>query len=703
MALIGKIRQNSWLLVVLVALGLGGFIFMDMFSGQQSLFGPDLSTMGKVEGKKISINEFTRAEQLLYGSSAGEVFTRRDYLWNYFVEETIIDKEAGLIGLGVSRDELMDLQFGTNISPIIQQRFMNPQTQQLDRTRLNDFKQAIEGGQLTDPQIRSYWAMQEKEVINQRLKEKISNLVTKAFYTPTWMAEQYFKEQNSRVDFAYVHVPFDEIDNADVALSDADYKAYLDENPSLYDNEEETRRIEYVTFSVAPTAADTAEIHQQLTELASGFAEATNDTLFVETNYGSLSPGFVTKESLSEAISDTVFQLSPGTVYGPYEEGGAIKLVKVLERFNMADSADTRHILISAAAPQEFLQAEKTADSLINLLNNGASFDTLVMRFSKDGGSVSTGGKYENVVPNQFVPEYDNVLFVTGEINKLYKVRTTYGVHIVQVLSRSASTTQRVRLAYVEQPILPSQKTQDDRYREALNFVEVNRTLEALRKAAAEKNLEVESSAPVQRNDFMLGTLEPGQASRDVIRWAFDKDTDVNDVSPEIYIYQDQINLYNNKYVVAALSSIIKAGKPRLEDIKKDIEPQVINRKKAEMIKERMRGKDMNAIAREFSVELDTASQVSFGAAFLPGLGSEPKVIAKAFSMESNAVSEPIGGNSGVYVIKLLVAPSDVESSLTMAQQRRMASATPRAQVSSRIIPAIVKNADVKDYRYRFY
>ena len=39
MALISKIRKNSWILIVLIGLGLGGFIIMDMTSGQQSIFG----------------------------------------------------------------------------------------------------------------------------------------------------------------------------------------------------------------------------------------------------------------------------------------------------------------------------------------------------------------------------------------------------------------------------------------------------------------------------------------------------------------------------------------------------------------------------------------------------------------------------------------------------------------------------------------
>jgi len=39
MALIGKIRKNSWLLILMLALGLGGFVAMDMINNASSQVG----------------------------------------------------------------------------------------------------------------------------------------------------------------------------------------------------------------------------------------------------------------------------------------------------------------------------------------------------------------------------------------------------------------------------------------------------------------------------------------------------------------------------------------------------------------------------------------------------------------------------------------------------------------------------------------
>jgi len=50
----------------------------------------------------------------------------------------------------------------------------------------------------------------------------------------------------------------------------------------------------------------------------------------------------------------------------------------------------------------------------------------MATQFSQDPGSAANGGKYENIPPNQFVPEYGDVASF-GNIGQLYSVRTQYG------------------------------------------------------------------------------------------------------------------------------------------------------------------------------------------------------------------------------------------------------------------------------------
>jgi len=53
MALIGQIRNNSWILIVMMALASLGVILMYMSDDRTSLFGGSQFQMGKVNGTKI--------------------------------------------------------------------------------------------------------------------------------------------------------------------------------------------------------------------------------------------------------------------------------------------------------------------------------------------------------------------------------------------------------------------------------------------------------------------------------------------------------------------------------------------------------------------------------------------------------------------------------------------------------------------------
>ena len=127
MALIGKIRKNYWLILIVLGLALAAFIMMDM-TGASGPAGPTTATMGSIAGERIDYGAFQRTESEYYGNAPGDLFSKRKTIWDFYVENALLKKEGKALGLNVSRDELMDLQFGANQSQIIQQNWRNPQT-----------------------------------------------------------------------------------------------------------------------------------------------------------------------------------------------------------------------------------------------------------------------------------------------------------------------------------------------------------------------------------------------------------------------------------------------------------------------------------------------------------------------------------------------------------------------------------------------
>ncbi|MCB9277721.1 MAG: peptidylprolyl isomerase [Lewinellaceae bacterium] len=712
MALIGKIRKNYWLLVLPVALALGGFIIMDAMSqSTRGSMGSQL-LLGKVGKTKIDRMQFERIYGVLY--SSGDPYQNRNALWNWYVEDAILQQEADALGIGVSNAEVVDLEFGPNPSPIIVQRFPDqniPGT--VNRDQLNMFKSLIENPQQLQQAISTgqlgasfpdFWKHQEKEIVKSRLQTKIANLVSKAMYTPNWMAEMLFAEQNQPVDFSYVKVGYGDIDNTDVTLEDKDYQSYIAENEAKLRKEEETRILKYVSFDVVPTPADSADLKKRIAELIPGLEQAapSEDSSFVLRNKGVITGMYMKKDDLAGmTIADTVFKMSAGQVYGPYLDNGAYQAVKVRDRVMMADSADSRHILIQASTPAQFKTAEKRIDSLRNVLASGAaSFDSLAIKFSQDQGSAAKGGKYENTAPNTFVPQYNRVLFITGEIGKIYKVKTDYGWHLIEVLRRSASKSERVDLAFLSEEIIPSRETENAVYQKATAFQSDNQSLDAMTKAAVAEGLRVETSPALEKVASTIGTLGSGEESREIVKWAFG--AGVGDVSPKVYTYKDPAGFFDGKYVVAALSAIQKAGLPSVASAKEELEQAVITWKKGQMISANLKGKDLAAAASEYKVAIDTARNVNFVQGDIPNLGREPAVVGAAFHLQPNQTSGPVIGEGGVVLVQLLSKP-EIPAATNLPLMRQLQNTSLRSQVNARLMTAIKKQEKIVDRRAMFY
>ncbi len=698
MALIGEIRQRSWILIILVGFAMLGFIFMDMFSGDRSILSGRGTSIGEVDGESLDQREFERAYSALYTGSSGDAFQQREQLFNYMVEDRIVRTEAREAGVMVPADELDDLLHGTRLSPIIQQRFRDPQTGQINRETLNSYRDAENNGTISDPDVvdpsRSrFWFFQKTEVNKQRLQDKLANLVAKAMYTPDWMAEELSKGQNTRVDMAFVKVPYENIPDSDVTLEDADFETFVKTDGARLKRKEAGRGVAYVSFAVAPTQGDTAEIVAGLRQTATEWANAKSDTLFIGRKRGAFPGAYLTDELVPEAVKGAEI----GTIVGPYFENGAYTIAKVVDRKTVPDSVRARHILLPAVQTSRSL-----ADSLIKLINDGTNtFGELAQQFSTDPGSAAKGGDLDFAGPGQMVPEFNDMIFYQAETGELNKVVTQFGLHIIEVTDKKFTKNQSgTRVATISKAVEPSSDTQKEVRKQAARFAQTNRSVEAMRTAAeADASLEFVEGVLVGPNDYTIGQLGSGTPSREIVKYAFDPRD--GEVSPLVYAYKAEGAFFDGQYVVAATTGEVKAGIPDWKSIRNLIEPEVRNRKKAQMVAQA--GSNLGAIASRYNVELDTARAVNFGASFVPQLGQEPKVLAKAFSMGTNQVSEPIAGNSGVFVIEPLVRTAPEGATTNAASVRQGQSAQITSSVRNRLGFALRESRDVEDNRQQYY
>ena len=699
MALIGTIRKNFWFVLIILGLALAAFILMDM-QGNANRGGAAMN-MGEIAGQKIDYRDFSKAETALYSGNPDQ-FGRRKNLWDFFVEKAIVEEQANDLGLAVTKAELMDLQFGNRLSPIITNNYRNSQTGQLDRTTLQQHKLLIEGNEPLNPQFENFWVEQEKQIQKTELQNKIGSLVSKAIYTPNFLVEETGVAANSSLNMSYVKIPFDAIDT-EIEVTDADISAYIKENATKYTSKEETRVMEYAVVDVLPTAADSAKWRTSISELANIFRSTASesDSLFAFNNGGFWSGIYFTNDDLPEGLQGRLDDLNAGDVYGPYVEQGSYFVAKLLDKKIMPDSAEAKHILrrITTGTPEDYAAADAFVDSLRNELNRGTKFSKLAEDNSQDPGSGAKGGALGTFQQGTMVPAFNDAVF-NGSKGGVYKVKTQFGVHLIKVEDLIYNSREdKFKVAYVRTPIIPSEETQDRLNDQIADLITQNRDMASMKSAASALGYNFQATRPLTANDYSVGTLGTDQSSRDMVKWAFEGDTEINEVSPTVYSYSDKINYFDNKYVIAALKSTQSPGLFSAESMRSTLEATIANNKKAESIVGSL-GSDLAAAAVKYGVEVQTADNVSMNASFVPGLGSENQVIAKAFSTDVNGTSSVVG-SSGVF----MVSPTDKTEGTVgnIPQMRQLKTRSSRSQAELKTIEALKKTVEIVDSRATFF
>jgi len=704
MALIGKIRNNSWLLIVSLGLALAAFIIMDMTApGDMAGGGQSSFTIGTVVGEEIDWRDFQQAEDILYSGSGADLFERREALWEYFVEKTIIQDMAANMGLEVGESEMEELLYGTNLSPIVRERFTDPSTGQVDRNQLNEIRQAVQTGQMEPGMIR-FWRFQEDEVRNQRLLDKLNSVVNKGIYTPTFMAEDMEFTRGTSVSMDFVNIPFTVIPDGEVEVSDSELRNYLRDHRREFERKDETRRVAYVSFDILPSEEDSMFLFNEMEAIATQIAVTDDLAGFTDMNQGAFDEAYFREDQLSSDYANRLFNMEIGEVDGPFISDGNYSILKLYDRKQVPDSVRSRHILRFAENNVQLAEEERLLDSLITVLESGAeSFDSLAAEFGMDA-TYEDGGDLGYVVPGDMVKPFNDLIFYQAEPGQYYTVRTQFGVHLVEVTDRIYSSEEEgVRFAIIEEPIIPSEETQNAMYDQVLRFVAENRTIGELELSAEENpELSLTTSNFFTRNDYSIQGLGANTTSRDVIRWAFSRSVRTGEVSPEIYGFQHDDHFFTEKYVVVGLKDIESAGLPSVSAVRSTILPRVMNKKKGEKIASAIEGMTLQQIADKYQLAVEQAMDVNLGDGFVPGIGSEPAVIGALKMLESGQQSSPVIGTSGVYSLEVLNKVEPPQVSIT-SQVRRQLSAQKRDAVGRSLIESIKETVDVEDTRYRVY
>ncbi len=714
MALIGKIRSYSGLLIAIIGVGLAAFVLGDLFQYGPRQGGDARAQMilAEIDNTTISYPEFDERfnqhleswKQQTGESSPGdqELFLIRQQVWEDIINEILLENELEKTGIDVTGEELLEMVVGSDPHPFIVQSFTDPQTGEFRAEEVRNFIQNID---MMEPQMRNQWLMLEQHIKNERREEKYKNIIERSYFVPDFFANVDYLGQNETADIQFIAQRYNTISDDDIEIGENDIKKAYKENKNQY-RQEHTRDLEYVIIPVYPTEEDRREIKEDILELKEELQMVDDTERFVNAvSDERMDEQYYSKGELSSEIDSIMFNSPRGTTYGPYEQENAFVVAMLNDIQHRPDSMRASHILItymgSMADQQQQIardrtQAKQKADSLLDVVrNNPGELPQLAMQISDDPSAAMNQGDLDWFNDGEMIHEFNEAV-ANGSVGDIVKVETDYGFHIIHITDHS-QTSKKVQVAKIIREIIPSNSTYRQVFREVSDFAALAREKgKDFENAAKEKGYSMREAEQLGKMDNNL----PGvQEARQIIQWAFNEETKKGEIS-QIYDFEDL-------FVVAKLKNVRKEGVPTLDDIRDDMKRIAIRDKKFEIIagkfEEKMKEhKSLEIVAKNLGLELNKAENLKFETSNLPGFGREPVVIGAAFALEENQISDPVKGNNAVFVIELtgkesVIAPDD------LTNIRRQLQNTFNNRVANEVIEALKKNADIKDNRIRFY
>jgi peptidyl-prolyl cis-trans isomerase D len=721
MALIGKIREKSWLLIVVVGIALIAFILPELTKGSTPDFGP-----GSVDGEKVNQELYSQrmmevgmmdeqqANQQQRPYTAQDQENSQDKAWGSLVEDMLFDKEYEALGIDVSQREADAYLYGTDgftVMPDLAQSFSDSTGKFNPRLLEQRIKQMEES---TDLNEVSQWEQNKRDLRKQRKTDKYFQLISQGVYVTNLEAEDEYKAQKEIKSVSYVVKRYSEIPDEDIKVSDDAVKKYYEahKNEKKWEGKA-SRSVKYFEVAIAPSKEDIQKFDSDLVKIKSQFQTTKNDSLFVLSNsdlkaFSSTHDATFrpegdpkARQGMTYPVSmDSVFKRATiGDVVGPYADQGVMRLAKVLD-FNKF-SLKARHILISATEGDtaSFVKAQRKADSILVTLNKN-NFAEYVTLFTEDPGSKEKGGVYEDFLDYEMVPEFSKFI-VDKPIGTIGSVKTNFGIHIIEVMDKKVVNFPV--LALVQKTLIPSQTTLDNAQNESYEMLEMMESsisklktnkakLEKFDELASKKNYFVTQPIIIMNETPKVSAFQTPMAKDKVLKLAYDRGAEVGMLCSSPIKDGD-------KYIIAIIESIVSEGTPNYEDVADKMKMEVMKELKAARFTKMLLGsKTIEAAAQKVNTAASDA-EITFANPQFPGSGYEPVVVGALFSgLKDGQMTLPLTGEQGVYLVRLNKTAKAPAAANYDVEKQQMLSAL-RGNVQNSIRQAMYEKSNVKDNR----
>lgn len=703
MAVLNKIRQRSFFLIIIIALALFAFILADLFKGGGFSGSKAQKVIGEINGEEIKTKDFQNQLERVSRGRNGIIGVNT--VWKQMVEKELIGQQIEKAGIAVDSDHIKDA---------IEKAYASDPTFQnaegvFDYAKVQSFVAEMKEN---EPQrYQNFWLGLEKELLQGEASDIYFDMVKAGINYTNKEGEIAYKADNETLNIKYVQLPYTSIADSLVSVSKSEISSYIKNNKKQYSQEanvdivyvkvDEKASLEdeqNISKDLKALIGDTVEYNNQIkgNDTIAGFASSKNVEEFVNANSSQkYNAKFQFKKQLNKEVAANLFDAPIGKVYGPYKDGKYIKLAKLVEETKMPDSAKASHILVSwegLRTAQDVTrskeEAKVLADSILKVVSRSKSkFKALAEMFSADKSNSAKGGDLGYFTPGAMVPAFNDYIF-NGKKGDIGVVETQFGYHVISVEDQK-NIQKAVKIATVSKEIEPSEKTIGDIYAKTSNFVQAAKS-NGFETAAKEAGFSV---SPVNGIKVLDENIPGAGRQRSIVRWAFNEDNKVGAIKNfEI----------PSGYFIAKIVSRNEAGLKSVESVSKEVISILIKEKKAALLKDKIKAPDLESIAVSNGTRVKSANAVSLKSGSISGVGVEKKVVGAAFGLEEGKVSKAIVGDKGVYVVQVTgKTPAQELASYKGIANKEAATVVRGAQ--NKLIESLKEEADIVDRRADLY
>ncbi|MGM9633247.1 MAG: SurA N-terminal domain-containing protein [Alloprevotella sp.] len=674
----------------------------------------------------------------------------REGVWQQFVQENIINKQAGKLGLVASKADVQNalaavspqqleqvaqaLQYGqTNVQAIpYAQKIMMMMARIGAQPTAAGYKQFLKEIDKSIAQIQKQNPEQAQQLLD--IKEAClycesripAEVITQKYLAMVSLgqvanpvgAKMDFDEAATNCNLELAFVPTSSVEDKEISFTDDDLKAKYESVKDIFFQNMPSRDIKYINVKVTASTQDIDDIKKQVESVEDTLRKVT-DAKAVERIMRSAKTDvpfanvYLKKDAFTETNINVVAshldsmhigQVTPTelTTYGE-KNASYFATIKLIDAQTTPDSMQVCQFAIDDKAKADAIIKAVKAGSTLSA--EAAKHQDMVKKYGLKGDTIWQNTAYylaPETTDSAASDEYKDVCQMSKGTTGFVKVTNPQDgkpVFVITTVLDTKALTKKYNVAAVLTPVKFTTATYNDKRKQLNAFLAKNKTIEDIEKNAAKAGFTINQRPGFTTSDAMTLRMNiGGEGAKQAMMWAFEE-AEVGEVS-KLY----ECGKENDQLLVVALTAVNK-GDYRAWDnptVKQQLTEMVKAEKKAEKIMAMAKNvKDFKGASALKNVQTDSQPEISLGqlSMYVPAL---------AGAVERTAAGKFTGAvKTATTIYFAQVNGKSAANGATYNETAALAQSNQR--ILSRIFgqqgglyDAFIREAKIKDNRFKF-